>query len=94
MPTSAIKTTPTFNIKAHNGGGKFTINFEMLNCPLNYVGDITGELSKGFRDIDVVNSETGEIAMSIYFSDEMFQELCSPEMCIDMVRHICDKRGI
>lgn len=94
MPLSAIKKTPTFNIKAHNGGGKFTINFEMLNCPLNYVGDITGELSKGFRDIEVVNSETGEIAMSIYFSDEMFQELCSPEMCIDMVRHICDKRGI
>ncbi len=94
MPTSAIKKTPTFNIKAHNGGGKFTINFEMSNCPLNYVGDITGELSKGFRDIEVVNSETGEIAMSIYFSDEMFQELCSPEMCIDMVRHICNKRGI
>jgi hypothetical protein len=95
MPTSAIKkTTPTFNIKAHNGGGKFTINFEMPNCPLNYVGDITGELSKGFRDIEVVNSETGEIAMSIYFSDDMFQELCSPEMCIDMVRHICNKRGI
>ena len=94
MPLSAIKKTPTFNIKAHNGGGKFTINFEMSNCPLNYVGDITGELSKGFRDIEVVNSETGEIAMSIYFSDEMFQELCSPEMCIDMVRHICNKRGI
>lgn len=94
MPTSAIKKTPTFNIKAHNGGGKFTINFEMLNCPLSYVGDITGELSKGFRDIEVINSETGEIAMSIYFSDEMFQELCSPEMCIDMVRHICNKRGI
>jgi hypothetical protein len=94
MPTSAIKTTPTFNIKANNGGGKFTINFEMPNCPLNYVGDITAELSKGFRDIEVINNETGEVAMSIYFSDEMFEELCPPEMCIDMVRHICDKRGI
>jgi hypothetical protein len=94
MPTSAIKTTPTFNIKANNGGGKFTINFEMPNCPLNYVGDITAELSKGFRDIEVINNETGEVAMSIYFSDDMFEELCSPEMCIDMVRHMCDKRGI
>jgi hypothetical protein len=94
MPLSTTKTTPTFNIKAHNGGGKFTICFEMLNCPLNYVGDITGELSKGFRDIEVINNETGEVAMSIYFSDDMFEELCSPEMCIDMVRHMCDKRGI
>jgi hypothetical protein len=94
MPTSAIKTTPTFHIKAHNGGGKFSINFEMLKCPLNYVGDITAELSKGFRDIEVINNETGEVAMSIYFSDDMFEELCSPEMCIDMVRHMCDKRGI
>ena len=94
MPISAIKTTPTFHIKAHNGGGKFSINFEMLKCPLNYVGDITAELSKGFRDIEVINNETGEVAMSIYFSDDMFEELCSPEMCIDMVRHICDKRGI
>jgi hypothetical protein len=58
------------------------------------VGDITAELSKGFRDIEVINNETGEVAMSIYFSDDMFEELCSPEMCIDMVRHICDKRGI
>lgn len=94
MPLSAINTTPTFNINANNGGGKFTINFEMLNCPLNYIGDIVVELSKGFRDIEVINSQTGEVAMSLYYSDDMFQELCSPEMCIDMVRHMCEKRGI
>jgi hypothetical protein len=94
MPTSTIKTTPTFNIRANNGGGKFNINFEMDSCPINYVSDITAELSKGFRDIEAINNETGEVAMSIYFSDDMFEELCSPEMCIDMVRHMCDKRGI
>lgn len=94
MPISTIKTTPTFNISASNGGGKFNIDFEMHSCPMNYVGDIVAELSKGFRDIDVINNETGEVAISIYFSDDMFEELCSPEMCIDMVRHICDKRGI
>lgn len=96
MPVGAIKhlETETFNIKANNGGGKFTINFEMHSCPINYLGDIVAELSKGFRDIEVINNQTGEVAISIYTCDELFEELCSPEMCVDMVRHICDKRGI
>lgn len=94
MPLSTFKTTPIFNIKAHNGGGKFTIKFEMNSCPINYLGDIVAELSKGFRDIEVINNETGEVAISMYTCDELFEELCSPEMCIDMVRHMCDKRGI
>ena len=94
MPITSTIKTPTFSINARNGGGKFTINFEMHSCPINYLGDIVAELSKGFRDIKVFNNETGEVAMSIYFSDDMFEELCSPEMCVDMVRHICDKRGI
>ena len=95
MPTSAIKhNEPNFIINAHNGGGKFCIDFCMHSCPPRYVGDVVAELSKGFRDIEVINNETGEVAINIYFSDGMFEELCSPEMCIDMVRHICDKRGI
>lgn len=95
MPTSAIKKNEAnFIINAHNGGGKFRIDFCMHSCPQRYVGDIVAELAKGFRDIEVLNNETGEVAINIYFSDEMFGELCSPEMCIDMVRHICDKRGI
>ena len=94
MPLSEFKTTPTFNIKANNGGGKFNINFEMHSCPINYLGDIVAELSKGFRDIEVINNETGEVAKSMYTCDALFEELCSPEMCIDMVRHMCDKRGI
>ena len=96
MPVGAIKhlETETFNIKANNGGGKFTINFEMHSCPINYLGDIVAELAKGFRDIEVINNQTGEVAISMYTCDELFEELCSPEMCVDMVRHMCDKRGI
>lgn len=95
MPTSAIKKEEVFyNISANNGDGGFSIKFDMDRVPKAYLADILSELCKGFRDVTAINADTGEVAIGVYTSHELFEEECSPEMCIDMVRHICKKRGI
>ena len=95
MPISAIKKEEIFyNISANNGDGGFSIKFNMDRVPKAYLTDILSELTKGFRDVTAINADTGEVAIGFYTSPELFEETCSPEMCIDMVRHICKKRGI
>lgn len=95
MPLSAIKKEEIFyNISANNGDGGFSIKFNMDKVPKAYLTDILSELTKGFRDVTVTNADMGEVAIGFYTSYELFEEACSPEMCIDMVRHICIKRGI
>ncbi len=95
MPVSALnKETTNYNITANNGDGGFSIRFEMDKVPREHLTDILNELAKGFRDIEVINSYTGEVAITLYTSCELFEELCPPEMCIDMVRHICKKRNL
>lgn len=71
MPTTKINEA-TYNITAENCGGLYSLSFSKSRVPKRYVAKLIKILSEGFRDIQVVNSETGEIAINSYLNDEFF----------------------
>ena len=69
MPTR-IKSTH-YQVVAYSNG--MSVTFERLGaCAATSVKDI---LSHGFRDVRIVNGETGEILYNHYFSEEWFNYL-------------------
>ena len=81
MPTR-IKSTH-YQVVAY-GNLKMSVTFDGLSaCAANSVKDI---LSHGFRDVRIVNGETGEILYNHYFSEEWFPRTSTEEDAISMAK--------
>ena len=71
MPTTKTNENK-YTITAENCGGLYYSTFKKSGVPKKYIAPLTQILSLGFRDIEVINDETGEVALNMYFNDEFF----------------------
>lgn len=87
MPTR-IKTTH-YQVVAYGNLG-MSVTFDRLGaCTATSVKDI---LSHGFRDVRIVNGETGEILYNHYFSEEWFPRTSTEEDAISMAKSFLANR--
>lgn len=87
MPTR-IKSTH-YQVIAYGNLG-MSVTFERLSaCAATSVKDI---LSRGFRDVRIVNGETGEIMYNHYFSEEWFPRTSTEEDAISMAKSFLTNR--
>lgn len=87
MPTR-IKSTH-YQVVAYGNLG-MSVSFERLGaCAATSVKDI---LSHGFRDVRIVNGETGEIVYNHYLAEEWFARTSTEEEAISMAKSFLANR--
>lgn len=87
MPTR-IKPTH-YQVIAYGNLG-MSVSFEKLGaCAADAVKDI---LSHGFRDVRIVNGETGEVLYSHYRSEDWFARTSTEENAISMAKSFLANR--
>ena len=56
-----------YNVEASNGGGKVTVEVCYRDLGKNGAKFVAGILSKAFRDVRIINADTGEVMYNIYY---------------------------
>lgn len=87
MPTR-IKST-RYQVIAYGNLG-MSVTFDGLGaCAASSIKDI---LSHGFRDVRIVNGDTGEVVYNHYLSEEWFTRASTEEDAISMVKSFLANR--
>jgi hypothetical protein len=79
-----------YNVTLSNGGGAMKIGVEISSVSWEKAYLIIGYGNLAFRDITVVDSETGEIAYNRYVSDYIFKAEDTIENVLDAIRQIVE----
>lgn len=81
-----------FNISAQNLNGEFNIVIDLNNIPQEKIGEVVNVLSLGFREIEVINSETGEVALTHYVGYDFFEAEMTEGDAIEAAKSLLKKQ--
>lgn len=79
-----------YNVTLSNGGGAIKVNIEISSVSWEKAYLIIGYGNLAFRDIAVVDSETGEVAYNRYVSSHIFEAEDTIENALDAIRQIVE----
>lgn len=79
-----------YNVTLSNGGGAMKVNVEISSVSWDKACLIISYGIYAFRDITVVDSETGEVAYSRYIASHVFETEETIENVLDAIRQIVE----
>lgn len=79
-----------YNVTLSNGGGAVKVNVEISSISWEKAYLVIGYGNLAFRDITVVDSETGEVAYNRYVSSHIFEAEDTVENVLDVIRQIVE----
>lgn len=79
-----------YNVTLSNGGGAMKVNVEISSVSWEKAYLIIGYGNLAFRDITVVDSETGEVAYNRYVASHVFEAEDTVENVLDAIRQIVE----
>lgn len=79
-----------YNVRLSNGGGKKAIEIKVTNVPWNTAWWIVGVGNGAFRDTEIVDNETGEVAYNRYASDTVFEADCTVAEVLDLINKLVE----
>lgn len=86
-----VATTYKLTVDSCENCPKIVATFE--NVPEEKLSDMLFYATRGFRSIEVINNQTGEVAYSRYVNCELFENEVSYNYgeCLDYMKHILTK---
>jgi hypothetical protein len=84
-------TTYTVSVDSCESRPKIVASFDSV--PENKLKDVLYYATKAFRSVEVINNETGEVALSLYQGLFLFDSRCGYSYgdALDYMRHTLDK---
>lgn len=79
-----------YNVTLSNGGGAVQVNVEISSISWEKAYLVIGYGNLAFRDITVVDSETGEVVYNRYVSSHVFEAEEMVENVLDAIRQIVE----
>lgn len=79
-----------YNVQFSNGGGSMKIEVEISSVSWEKAYLIIGYGNLAFRDVRVVDNETGEVAYNRYVSDCLFEAESTIESVLKAIHQIVE----